>query len=400
MTPTETRYAQTEKEALALTWVCERSWEYIVGNSIYVETDHQPLVPLLTTHTLDQRPPFIQRIRMRMMRFHFKQVTHVPGKKMYIADALSGLQTPGQAVTTVDDEEMKAHVASVISSLPASDGRLQQIMEAQEEDPVCRQIKTYCYEGWPDKHLLKDAIKPYWHYKGELSVAQNMLLKGSRIVIPSSMRLEILNKIHVGHQGFSIYRKRAKSSLWWPGISRETQDLVQQCRKCALQSNGEVERGVRTVKNILTQEKDPAKWLLAHRSTPSAWQYSPAQLLMGRQIRNSLPTFHTQLDPQWPDLQSLRARETMSKLKQQSTFNSRHRAMPLTPIEPGTEVHIKDLQHLGIVEKVGETPHSYEVQTPTITVRRNRAHAPDTLTRAETAATYTREDQDFNTCQN
>jgi len=127
-----------------------------------------------------------------MMRLHFRQVTHFQGKKMYIADALSGLQTPGQAVTTVDDEEMKAHVASVISSFPASDGRLQQIMEAQEEDPVCRQIETYCYEGWPDKHLLKDAIKPYWHYKGELPDAQNMLLKGSRIVIPSSMRLEIL----------------------------------------------------------------------------------------------------------------------------------------------------------------------------------------------------------------
>jgi len=129
-----------------------------------------------------------------MMRFHFTEVAHVPGKKMYIADALSRLQTPGQAVTTIDDEEMKAHVASVISSLPASDGRLQQIMEAQEEDPVCRQFKTYCCEGWPDEHSIKDAIKPYWQYKGELSVAQNMLLKGLRIVIPSSMRLEFLPK--------------------------------------------------------------------------------------------------------------------------------------------------------------------------------------------------------------
>jgi len=115
---------------------------------------------------------------------------------------------------------------------------------------------------------------------------------------------------------------------------------------------------------------------------------------MGRQIRNSLPTFHTQLD-----LQSLCVRETMSKLKQQSTFNSRHRAMPLTPIEPGTEVHIKDLQHPCIVEKAAETPRSYEMKTPTSTIRRNRAHAPDTLARAETAATYTWEDHDFNACQ-
>ena len=31
-----------------------------------------------------------------------------------------------------------------------------------------------------------------------------------------------------------------------------------------LQANGEVERGVRTVKNLLTKEKDPAKALLAY----------------------------------------------------------------------------------------------------------------------------------------
>ena len=41
MTPTEIRYAPIEKAALALTWACERSWEYILGKSISVETDHK-----------------------------------------------------------------------------------------------------------------------------------------------------------------------------------------------------------------------------------------------------------------------------------------------------------------------------------------------------------------------
>ena len=242
MTPTETTYAQIEKEALALTWACERSWEYIVGKSISVETDHKPLVPLLSTHTLDQLPPRIQRFRMRLMRFHFKEIKHVPGKKMYIADALSRLQTRNQTVKpTIDDDEMHAHVESVISSLPASDTRLQQIMEAQEEDPVCRQIKVYCCEGWPDKYSLNDAVKPYWSSRGELSVAQNILLKASRIIIPSSMRLEILDKIHEGHQGITKCREQAKNSVWWPGLSREIQDLVQQCRICALQRDNKPE---------------------------------------------------------------------------------------------------------------------------------------------------------------
>ena len=42
MTPAETRYAQIEKEALALTWACKRSWEYIVGKSISVKQTINP----------------------------------------------------------------------------------------------------------------------------------------------------------------------------------------------------------------------------------------------------------------------------------------------------------------------------------------------------------------------
>ena len=92
----------------------ERSWEYIVGKSIFVETDRKPLVLLLSTHTLDQLPPRIQRFRMRLMRFHFKEIKHVPRKKLYIPDALSRLQIRSQTVKpTIDDDEMHAHIGSI-----------------------------------------------------------------------------------------------------------------------------------------------------------------------------------------------------------------------------------------------------------------------------------------------
>jgi len=61
-------------------------------------------------------------------------------------------------------------------------------------------------------------------------------------------------------------------------------------------------------------------------------------------------------------------------LKQQSNFNLRHKATPLTPLEPGTEVHVKDLDRPGVVVKAAETPRSYEVKTPMSTVRRNCVH--------------------------
>ena len=83
LTDTESRYSQIEKECLAFTWAC-RSSNYILGKPFIGETDHKPLVPLLTTHTLDQIPPRIQRFRMRLMRFNLQRMIHVPGKQMYI----------------------------------------------------------------------------------------------------------------------------------------------------------------------------------------------------------------------------------------------------------------------------------------------------------------------------
>ena len=52
MSETETRYAQIEKEALAITWACDKFSVYILGKQFTVETDHKPLVPLLSSKQL------------------------------------------------------------------------------------------------------------------------------------------------------------------------------------------------------------------------------------------------------------------------------------------------------------------------------------------------------------
>ena len=118
-----------------------------MGKSVVAETDHKPLVSLLTTRTLDEVPPTVPRLRMQLMRFHFKEVNNVPGKEMYIADALTRMQSENTNRMATVPEEMNIYVDGVLDSLPVSVVKLIEIKEAQDEDPVCRQIKNYCPKG-------------------------------------------------------------------------------------------------------------------------------------------------------------------------------------------------------------------------------------------------------------
>ena len=81
ITETERRYAQIEKEALAITLGLEHWADFLTGLKFKVETDHTTLIPLFSTKLTDELPVHIQRLMMRLNRFDFA-TEHVPGKPL------------------------------------------------------------------------------------------------------------------------------------------------------------------------------------------------------------------------------------------------------------------------------------------------------------------------------
>ena len=138
------------------------------------------------------------------------------------------------------------------------------------------------------------------------------------------------------------------------------------------QSNGEAERAVQTIKNLLTKAEDPYLALLAYRSTPLHNGFSPAQLLMGRRLRTTVPTLRSLTGPVSPSQRGCQLKGKGHETGGTESFDKRHRAHVLSKLAPGQEVWVTDSKVTGTVVGTHTTPRSYMVDVPLGTVRRNR----------------------------
>ena len=69
---------------------------------------------------------------------------------------------------------------------------------------------------WQNPSKIDKVVTPYSSFREELSSHDGLLLKGNRIIVPSTMRAEIKSLIHIGHLGIEKCNNRAKSSVFWP----------------------------------------------------------------------------------------------------------------------------------------------------------------------------------------
>uniref|UniRef100_A0A8C1X2E4 Gypsy retrotransposon integrase-like protein 1 n=1 Tax=Cyprinus carpio TaxID=7962 RepID=A0A8C1X2E4_CYPCA len=144
------------------------------------------------------------------------------------------------------------------------------------------------------------------------------------------------------------------------------------------QSNGMAERAVKTVKSMLKTAAqsgtDPHLALLTLRNTPvTGLKYSPAQILMGRVLRSTLPASKAVLQPSIPT----HIQEALQHLQSQQKRWYDRTAAPLPAFKGGQRVYmrIRNAWKPATVVSIREEPRSYDVVTSSGTIyRRNRRH--------------------------
>ncbi len=197
---------------------------------VTVETDHKPLESIFTK-ALNQVPMRIQKIILKLQPYEFK-VIWKPGKEIPVADALSRSFLPEYGKTLINnDDEMVCEI--VTDNIPFSQAKLKQLKEETAKDYALRELIEVILNGWPQyRHETPTETHPFWDFRDEMAVYDNVVFRGERVVIPQSMKSEMLNVIHQSHMGIVCSKRLARDVIYWPGMNATIMDMVSKCSIC------------------------------------------------------------------------------------------------------------------------------------------------------------------------
>lgn len=222
LSESQRRYAQIEKELLAVVFALEHFHYYVYGRQVVVQTDHKPLIGL-STKQYDTIFPRLQRLLLRLQHYDV-HLTYVPGKQLLVADAPSRAPLITEKVDTAEIETSAASVCLVVQASPC---KLQQIKEATAMDTALQRVLQYIKDGWPERSSdMSPETRGFWHCKEELHFTDGLLCRGNRLVLPAACIADALKKLHLGHRGIVTCKNKARETLYWPTMNADIEALV------------------------------------------------------------------------------------------------------------------------------------------------------------------------------
>jgi hypothetical protein len=206
----------------------ERNHQYCYGRKIILWTDHKPLVSI-TRKPLAAAPKRLQNLLIRLKQYDV-DIRYKPGTQMYLADTLSRAFLKDNTRSSVEEETESIHM---IDTVPVTETTCTETKTATADDEGLQTVKQYILNGWPDnKQQLPRVVQPYFNVRDELSYQDGIIFRGTQIVIPRAERRNIREKLHRAHTGLQSTIRRARDTVYWPGMSNDLKDYLSNCDIC------------------------------------------------------------------------------------------------------------------------------------------------------------------------
>ena len=105
---------------------------------------------------------------------------------------------------------------------------LSTIKEAMNQDPILQFLRECIMNtNWPKVSMMR----PYYGIRHELTIVDDIILRGSRLLMPTVLREQTLKLAHEGHQGIIKTKQLLREKVWWPGIDKAIELEVTIARK-------------------------------------------------------------------------------------------------------------------------------------------------------------------------
>ena len=237
LTDVESRYSQTEREALAVVWACEHFHLYLFGSHFTVTSDHKPLEGIFNKPT-SMTNARIERWNLRLQSYDFT-LRYKPGEGNP-ADFLSRHPvSPAQKVTKHEKTVADEYVSFLIDhDIPKAMTKTE-ISEATRRDPTLQAVKlAIVTNSWQipkqSAHIDIASFLIFKTIRDELSFCDetDILLRCEKIVIPRSLQTKVIEIAHEGHQGLIKTKKLLREKVWFPYIDRSVESKVKSCLAC------------------------------------------------------------------------------------------------------------------------------------------------------------------------
>ena len=180
LTQTQQHYSNIERECYGLVNCVKHFYHYVFGCEFIVQTDHQPLVQLMTK-PLCEVSPRLQCLLLKVTQYQFNTI-YVKHEGVSIADCLSHNV---QAESALEDETINVTVAAISMF---QEGKINQIKHKTSKDLILFKLAKVVQTGWPDQCAEIDPdLHAFWIHRWNLSIMDGVVMNGTRIVILKSL---------------------------------------------------------------------------------------------------------------------------------------------------------------------------------------------------------------------
>ena len=237
-TTAEMNYGKVDGESLGVLTGIKSNKMYLYGKPFQVVVDHEPLCTMYNQHSREVTVR-VAKHKSKLLAFDF-EVIYKPGATNP-CDWASRCPPLPRTYTAeereewgIEDEEEDREIL-VCRMEELTDAVTMPILQRHTKaDKILQQLQEDINKGRLRKELGHSGYKECFQ---ELSLQEGVVMRGDRVVIPRTLRVDVLEAAHLSHPGKDSMTRQLRLSCWWPRSGTDIKEFEESCLPCLASVN-------------------------------------------------------------------------------------------------------------------------------------------------------------------